>query len=128
MFRRGLDPASLHERSGEPGAAPGVRRVVNGEGTRADAPGPTHSCISATWFENRIVWVHVTVPPSGASPLASTATRLPVVSFTFAAMLLLTLTVAGVFVYRNVRSGRGDRRGAAKLAGIAAFIDAVLSA
>ncbi|MFN7984213.1 MAG: serine/threonine-protein kinase [Vicinamibacterales bacterium] len=126
VFRRaGLDPARFTSVRANrvPPLAFDTRREW--EGTRADAPAlPIH--VSAAWFENRIVWVHVTVPWSGASPLASTATRLPVVSFTFAAMLLLTLTVAGVFVYRNVRSGRGDRRGAAKLAGIAAFIDAVL--
>jgi len=91
-------------------------------GTRAAVP-EMPLRLSAAVFEGRLVHVAVLGPwdsRDSVDPLKTSAgarISLPVLS----ALLLLVLVTAVLFALRNLRLGRGDRRGATRLAG-AAFL------
>ena len=95
------------------------------EGTREELP-ELPLRLSAAWFGQRLVWAKVAGPWDNSPAAGSTAGRGAIVSLLFGSMLLLMIGVAGVLVYRNVRAGRTDRRGAGRLAAIGAVASALI--
>ena len=89
-------------------------------GSRREAP-EIPLRLSAATFLGRVVSVNVlgpwTVEDPAAAPAQSTSQRIAL--STLAAFLVLVLATAGFFARRNMRLGRGDRRGAFRLAVVA---------
>lgn len=126
VFREtGLDPARFH--AVEPRSVPAVPFDERREwvGTRAEFPEiEWRLCVSA--MHGRIVTVSTQGPwngPGATSPLASSpSSRIgaPIITG-----LLTLLLLAGVyFVRRNTKLGRGDRRGAIRVAGVGFLLNA----
>ncbi len=84
--------------------------------------GPTLNVVAASW-RGRIVSFEIVAPwsdPSRDAP-QPVALRAKIGSALLLAMVLVVGAVAAWFARRNVRLGRGDRRGSARI-GIAAFL------
>ena len=91
------------------------------EGSRANFPElPLH--LSVAWFDGRIVWTELSGPWHVAS--TGSSSRSQIGQFVLASFILLTALTAGELVRRNLRAGRGDRKGAARLAAFTGALSA----
>lgn len=91
------------------------------DGSRADFPEmPLH--LSVAWFDGRIVWAEISGLWREAAPLSSS--RSLAVQIVLAGFILLTAGIAVELVRRNLKAGRGDRKGAARLAAFTCVLGA----
>lgn len=91
------------------------------EGTRSDFPDlPLH--LSVAWFEGRIVWTELTGPWRDVSSVQASRSFIP--QILLATFILLTVVTAAELVRRNLKVGRGDRKGAFRLAAFACALSA----
>ncbi|MEQ1911245.1 MAG: serine/threonine-protein kinase [Vicinamibacterales bacterium] len=86
------------------------------EGTRAELP-EMPLRVSAAWFEGHLVSVAVLGPwPRNSGASQSRRTSSAIQQGAYATFILALLGIAFEFARRNLAAGRGDRRGAARLA------------
>ncbi|MBL8139315.1 MAG: serine/threonine protein kinase [Acidobacteria bacterium] len=82
--------------------------------------------VQSAWLDGRLVWADIRGPWQGsaaAAVAAASGSRLSVMSFT--AFVVIVLAVFVELGRRNLRAGRGDRRGAFRIACVAGVSSAV---
>ena len=98
-----------------PAAADRSAPVDSDEKAAWESQGPERLRVDAAGRRGRVVWWRLSGP--WARPPAEVAPRAGVAEIVFFAMILLMQLGGVLLAMRNLRAGRGDRRGAFRLAG-----------
>jgi serine/threonine-protein kinase len=96
-------------------------------GTLPDLPDVPIRIEAAAWQGKPVSWRLVMPTSEGPSPFTAVSSETPLAIFSnprFVALLILIIVGVAIFARRNLRMGRGDRRGATRLA---CFLFAVLA-
>ena len=120
----GLQLSGFH--SEEPGwvSAPGWEARASWIGSYPDGNGTRVQVEAAAWHGRPVYFEVIPIArDAGASPASVSSARLVAMQY---GMFLVVLTAAGVLARRNVALGRGDRRGAFRIA-VFTFITRLLA-